>query len=107
MTQRTAAAAGSNYVFDSPSGSNPIYMLRQSARLKATFNLRNSLEIIYNISAVACASYHFPLPTPPPASPLEGRFTLRIRISGNAKSPFSLLLIKRDLWQRNVVYFWP
>lgn len=66
MTQRAAAAAGSNCVFDSPSGSNPIYMLRQSARLKATFNLRNSLEIIYNIFAVACASYHFPLPLLPP-----------------------------------------
>lgn len=85
MTQRTAAAS-SNCVFDSPSGSNPIYMLRERARLRATFNLRNSLEIIYNIFAVPCASYRFPLPAPF-ASPLEGRSTLRIRISGNAKSP--------------------
>lgn len=105
MTQRTAAA-GSNCVFDSPSGSNPIYMLRERARLRATFNLCNSLEIIYNIFAVPCASYRFPLPASS-ASSLEGRFTLRIRISGNAKSPFSLLLIKCDLWQRNSVCFWP
>lgn len=87
MTQRTAAA-GSNCVFDSPSGSNPIYMLRERARLRATFNLRNSLEIIYNIFAVPCASYRFPLPPPHLLlHPLEGRSTLRIRISGNAKSP--------------------